>query len=165
MHWTALARYWRGLRAVSSVGRAPALHAGCRRFESVTAHHRKSKLLFLFSFRRSTPHLTHRCGVLFASCPYGRATAGRDQRLRYSAKPSCFLTNQRCCSEPQRSLHCSLLVSRQSCAVHEQTCSRQLLPDADLYLGGARLFCRPNGASNVGLGEVCWFSAHFPFCI
>src|SRR5262245_35133582 len=25
-------------RAVSSVGRAPALHAGCRRFESVTAH-------------------------------------------------------------------------------------------------------------------------------
>src|SRR6185437_11601994 len=27
-----------GARAVSSVGRAPALHAGCRRFESVTAH-------------------------------------------------------------------------------------------------------------------------------
>jgi hypothetical protein len=27
-------------RAVSSAGRAPALHAGCRRFESVTAHHR-----------------------------------------------------------------------------------------------------------------------------
>src|SRR3954463_13450675 len=26
------------VRAVSSVGRAPALHAGCRRFESVTAH-------------------------------------------------------------------------------------------------------------------------------
>ena len=25
-------------RAVSSAGRAPALHAGCRRFESVTAH-------------------------------------------------------------------------------------------------------------------------------
>src|SRR5262249_62054897 len=30
-------------RAVSSVGRAPALHAGCRRFESVTAH-RPSRL-------------------------------------------------------------------------------------------------------------------------
>src|SRR5262249_27984658 len=27
-------------RAVSSAGRAPALHAGCRRFESVTAHQR-----------------------------------------------------------------------------------------------------------------------------
>ena len=27
-----------GSRAVSSVGRAPALHAGCRRFEPVTAH-------------------------------------------------------------------------------------------------------------------------------
>jgi hypothetical protein len=26
-------------RAVSSAGRAPALHAGCRRFEPVTAHH------------------------------------------------------------------------------------------------------------------------------
>jgi hypothetical protein len=32
------------LRAVSSVGRAPALHAGCRRFESVTAHHGLAKL-------------------------------------------------------------------------------------------------------------------------
>src|SRR5262245_19099374 len=28
----------RAVRAVSSVGRAPALHAGCRRVESVTAH-------------------------------------------------------------------------------------------------------------------------------
>jgi hypothetical protein len=28
-----------GVRAVSSAGRASALHAGCRRFESVTAHH------------------------------------------------------------------------------------------------------------------------------
>src|SRR2546430_13179838 len=34
-------------RAVSSAGRAPALHAGCRRFEAVTAHH-----LFVWSFKR-----------------------------------------------------------------------------------------------------------------
>ena len=35
-----LARAIKGaVRAVSSVGRAPALHAGSRRFESVTAHH------------------------------------------------------------------------------------------------------------------------------
>src|SRR6266700_4836634 len=29
-------------RAVSSAGRAPRLHRGCRRFESVTAHHQPS---------------------------------------------------------------------------------------------------------------------------
>jgi hypothetical protein len=33
----------RRARAVSSAGRAPALHAGCRRFESVTAHHPASR--------------------------------------------------------------------------------------------------------------------------
>ena len=31
-------RMFAGCRAVSSVGRAPALHAGCQGFESLTAH-------------------------------------------------------------------------------------------------------------------------------
>src|SRR5262249_60508879 len=35
---TGAGAIWIWQRAVSSVGRAPALHAGCRRFESVTAH-------------------------------------------------------------------------------------------------------------------------------
>src|SRR5258708_5733592 len=33
------AAIWVRFRAISSAGRAPALHAGCRRFESVIAHH------------------------------------------------------------------------------------------------------------------------------
>src|SRR5262245_3008047 len=35
----AMGRDQDGARAVSAGGRAPALHAGCQRFESVTAHH------------------------------------------------------------------------------------------------------------------------------
>lgn len=35
---SALYTVW-SRRAISSVGRAPALHAGCRQFEPVIAHH------------------------------------------------------------------------------------------------------------------------------
>jgi hypothetical protein len=41
----AMRRLWEHCgsnRAISSVGRAPPLHGGCRRFESVIAHHQKT---------------------------------------------------------------------------------------------------------------------------
>ena len=42
-------------RAISSVGRAPRLHRGCRRFESVIAHH-FSRCIYLSSFAQSYAH-------------------------------------------------------------------------------------------------------------
>jgi hypothetical protein len=44
-------------RAISSVGRAPRLHRGCREFESLIAHHSPFLLLFIHFF---FPYLSHR---------------------------------------------------------------------------------------------------------
>src|SRR4029079_8977360 len=57
----------RAVRAVSSVGRAPALHAGCRRFESVTAHHPKKSSLLSLSFSPFFPHKLTACGKICTS--------------------------------------------------------------------------------------------------
>lgn len=51
----------RDARAISSVGRAPRLHRGCREFESLIAHHSLISHLILHRF---LPRLSH-----FAFCP------------------------------------------------------------------------------------------------
>ena len=75
-------------RAVSSAGRAPALHAGGRRFESCTAHFTPSTAAGLAQPRDAIRAIHARCAV--ACCPWccpsvtlGRAP-GRDLR-----RPAC----------------------------------------------------------------------------
>jgi hypothetical protein len=88
-------------RAVSSVGRAPALHAGCRRFESVTAHHpRKSVIISAVFFR--VVHLWHRV-VHFQPLPKLRKrarsvpmTSRRAARRRGRRASSCSPCECRC---------------------------------------------------------------------
>src|SRR5687767_6453899 len=58
--------------AVSSVGRAPALHAGCQGFESLTAHHpslRKNQRSYGWRANLRLPHLAGVMRTVFSALP------------------------------------------------------------------------------------------------
>src|SRR5213079_1717454 len=84
----------RAARAVSSAGRAPALHAGCRRFDPVTAHHirrcgeRKDRgQTMLKTLVAVVVALVMSCGLAFAGDPVGRYSvigSNPGSKTRYS---------------------------------------------------------------------------------